>query len=111
MADPVEIPLYPDVPLYTETVNLDGVDYLLRFDYSAKEDRWFLSVFSAAGAPLRLGVKVLSGWNTLRLCRITGRPPGLLFASDPRSPTADAPGFADLGRRVRLFYFPTKAAT
>lgn len=106
LPDPLEIPLFPDVPLYTERVTLDGSEYTLRFDYSGREDRFYLSVFDASGAAVRRGMKVTSNWNTLRLCQTSNRPPGVLFFSDPRAADTDAPGFAELGRRVRCFYFP-----
>ena len=106
MADPLEIPIPLDTPLYEIRVELDGTSYTLRFDYSGKEDRWYLSIRLLDGAPVRRGLKVVAGWNVLRLCHTANRSPGVLFFSDPRSPIAPSPGFPDLGRDVRAFYFP-----
>lgn len=106
LPDPILLPLFVDTPLYTERVTLDGVEFTLRFDYSGREDRWYFAVYDAAGAKVRSGMKITSNWNTLRLCQNEGRPAGVIVFSDPRAPNTAAPSFAELGRRVLLFYLP-----
>lgn len=109
LPDPILFPLFPDVPLYRFDVTLDGVPFTLRLDYSGREDRWYLAVYDAQGVKVRSGMKVTSNWNTLRQCQNEGRPAGVLVFSDPRRPDSAAPAFAELGRRVLLFYFPGAA--
>lgn len=106
LADPIAIPLFADAPLYTERVTLNGAEFLLRFDYTAKEDRWYLSIFDVAGVAVRRGIKILPQWDMLRLCADERQPRGILFFADLRGSGRAAPAFADLGRRVALFYFP-----
>lgn len=106
LPDPILFPLFPDVPLYTMRVTLDGETFTLRFDYSGREDRWYLTVIDATGARVRSGMKITTNWNTLRLCQRGNRPKGILMFADPRRADAPAPAFADLGRSVALYYFP-----
>lgn len=106
LSDPVQIPIFSDTPLYTQRVTLNGSEFLLRFDYSGKEDRWYLSVFDAAGIAVRRGVKVIPNWDALRLVATETKPRGILFFADGSRGAKSAPAFADLGRRVALFYFP-----
>lgn len=105
LADPVELPTFVDTPLFTQRVTLNGIGYVLRFDYSGREDRWYLSLLKADGVTyLRRGIKIVANWNTFRLCRLDGRPAGALFFSDVRDVNAEAPSFRDLGRRVVMYY-------
>lgn len=104
MAALYEYILPTDVPLYEISAELDGRTYRFRFDYQAKSDRFFLSIYTAAGDALRRGIKVIAGWNVLRLCRSEDRPPGVIYFLDLASDEAQAPALRDLGRRVRFFY-------
>ncbi len=103
-----ELRLFPDVPLYEYRTALSGREYWLKFDYGAREDRWSLYLLDESKALFAGPLRIACGWDLLRQCRARkGCPPGLLIALDPsrtiESPGAP-PGFADLGRRVRLFY-------
>jgi hypothetical protein len=103
MAD-LEIPVALDVPLYNERVTLDGKEYLLAFDYSERENRWYLSVSDVNEKLLASGIKLVSNWPLLDQKADPGLPPGVLFAFDPLELEGDAPGFQDLGRGVTLIY-------
>lgn len=91
-----------DTPCFTMKATLGESDYVLRFDYQERQDRWYLGVYTADMAPVALGMKVVCAWDVLRCCALSARPPGkLVFASD----NEDAPpGFADLGRSCFLMY-------
>lgn len=99
-----EIPLPPDTALFTIQANLSGIDYVLLFDYSGKEDRFYLSILDASGEMLRSGIKVLCNWNVLRQWRGEGRPAGALIFSDGKETPPEGPGWGELGRSVRLYY-------
>lgn len=103
--DPQTIPLFPDTPLYTMRVSLNGREFTLRFDYSQREDRWFLSLYDSAGSPIRKGIKITPNVSALRLARHDPRTPRGLLAFSDTTPRIEAPGFADLGRRISLVYF------
>lgn len=103
-AEPVELPLFPDLPLYTQEVTLAGEQFTLRFDYNAKQDRFYLSILDSDDVLLRSGIKVVAAWSVLRLIA-DGRPRGSLIFADPRSADADPPSLPDLGRRVFLYFY------
>lgn len=103
------IPLPVDAPLFTQKVTLTGSDYVLRFDYSGRQDCWYCGLYDATRQPIKVGMKVVCGWDVLRTCALSSRPPGqLLFFSTKTSATPGAeqptPTFADLGRSVLLLY-------
>ncbi len=106
MATILEIPLFPEVPLYTERVTLDGRDYILRFDYAQREDRWFMSVDTPEGTTVRRGIKVTANYDVLKTCVHPDRPLGALLFLDVRrvNGAGEAPGFQDMGRTVKLVY-------
>lgn len=97
----IQIPI--GVPLYDLRVNLGGSEFSLRFDYSEKEDRWYVAVRDANDAPVVSGRKVVPNTNLLATATGENRPRGLLFVNGP----AVAPGFAELGRTHFLFWAPS----
>lgn len=106
MADPVEIPVTSSDPLYTMRTTLDSREYVLRLDYSQREDRWFLSVETTDGRALVKGIKVVSNWPLLRKYSNAELPPGRLMAIDFSPQGGSPPGGSDFGTRVKLLYFP-----
>lgn len=103
------IPLPIDTPLFTRKTTLTGVDYILRFDYHERQDRWYFGLYSAQNAPILVGRKVVCGWDVLRTCALSTRPPGQLFflsGADQRPP-----GFTDLGRSTILIYVDAEPQT
>jgi hypothetical protein len=104
----LEIPIALDTPLYTERVVLDGREYLFRFDWNGRESRWRFDIGTVEEVWLARGIKVLCGFPLLRRFTAETFPAGDLIAVDfsPDIETGEAPTFYELGRRVRLFYFP-----
>lgn len=107
MADPIEVPIPTDAPLYTLRVTLDGAEWLILVDWDGREGRWYLSLGTVDGAWVVRGVKVVADWPLLRHVRGGGGPPGNLYAAD-FSNRGEPPGYSDFGpgRRVRLLYQP-----
>ena len=102
---PVFVPVFSSVPLYTEQVRLDGQDYILYFDWSNREQRWYLSISDVDNASLVAGLKVMANTNLLvRHQSIAALPQGALMAMDLETGGVP-PAFADFGSRVRLFYY------
>lgn len=101
-----EITLFAGSPLHEQRVTLGGEDFVLRFDYSEREDRWYLSVYDAAGASVRRGMKVNCNWDVLRMGSATNRPAGaLVFLDTTRNrDSGEAPTFGEFGRTVKLGY-------
>lgn len=102
----IDVRLPKDTALYTIDVDLDGLRFALRFDYSAREDRYYMSVYDADGAAVRRGLKVLPNVAMLRLVRVGSRPPSELVFFVPASKGADdePPTYEALGRSVQLSY-------
>jgi hypothetical protein len=106
MSNPVEIPVASGAPLYSERITLDGIEYIFKFDWTEREDRWFLSIFSVSGTPLALGIKIVANWSLLRRFSSKDLPQGVLAAVDMSPQEGESPGFFDFGTRVKLLYYP-----
>ncbi len=104
--DPIEVPLAFDTPLYTIRVTLDGVEYILKFDWNDRENRWYMGFFSIDEDPLAVGIKVVANWPLLRRFTDDRLPPGELFATDLSPMLGESPTYSELGTRVRLMYYP-----
>jgi hypothetical protein len=105
LLDPIEVPVAVDVPLYTMRVVLDEREYEIRMDWNGREGRWYLGINTVEGRSLYHGVKVVADWPLLRRLVDPEAPRGMLVARDFAG-SGEPPGFGDLGRRVRLLYFP-----
>lgn len=109
--EPIEIPLPLDLPLFDMRTRLDGREYDLRFDWNGRERRWYLARLSSSGETIVRGVKVIADFPLLLhvkshpLC-----PPGTLIGVDFSDQRGEPPDYVDLGRRVRLLYFPATGA-
>jgi len=102
---PLIVPVFPGEPLYKERVRLDDRDYILRFDWSQREQRYYLSIFDLDETPLLLGAKVVANWDLLSRNGFDPRlPPGPLIPMDLESGGVP-PSRTDFGTRVRLFYY------
>lgn len=106
MSDPIEIPISEDTPLYSERIGLDGRDFLFEFDWNDREGRWYLSIRGVDETPLALGIKVVANWPLLRRFSDPSLPQGSLFAADLSPENGESPTYLELGKRVRLLYFP-----
>jgi len=101
------IPTTPGVPFYTQKTRLDGVDYILGFRYSQREDRWYFSIYDSEENPILLGLKLVTNWPLLQAYRFnTLVPPGEIMAIDLTN-DGTPPGLDELGegKRVQLTYF------
>lgn len=107
MSEPIEIPLANAVPLWVQRTTLDEREYLFRFDWNGRENRWAMSLSTITGDEVCRGIKLVANWSILRRFRWNPVcPQGLLVAQDFSPQGGEPPGFYDLGKRVRLVYFP-----
>jgi hypothetical protein len=78
------------------TVDLDGVDFQVRFQFNSRESFWYFDLLDAERNVLRAGIKVVSNYPMLRLFRdLETRPAGELMSFDTRLEPGD-PGLEDL---------------
>ena len=102
---PLIIPVFPGEPLYQERVRLEGRDYIFRFDWSSREERYYMSIKDQDETNLLIGLKVIANWGFLIRTKFnTALPPGDLIAIDLES-GGEPPTFNDFGTRVKLYYF------
>ena len=106
MSTPLEIPLPLDTPLFTMSVTLDGRSYTLQLDYCEREFRWYMNIATDDGVKLASGIKIIPDWPLLRKNVDARLPPGILLAADVSGAGGEPPTFQDLGRRVKLWYYP-----
>lgn len=104
-ADPIELPILLDTPLSEQRVKLDDRWYDLRLDWIGRQRRWHLSLYSD-GVSIATGRKIVP-WTLLLTARSHDLAPrGILAAVDFSDQQGEPPDFADLGRRVKLLYWP-----
>ena len=92
-------------PYSVQTTTLDGVPYLLNFQYNQREDCWYLLLQTVDGQNIYGYVKLVVGWNLLGQCADNRKPAGdlvVITTTQDDSP----PGFNDLlpGGRCQLQY-------
>lgn len=103
----LRIPTAPETPLYEQRVRIDDRDYVFLFDYSQREDRWYLTVSLEDGTVLVRGWKLVTGVGLGPRVAHRDMFTGILVV---QTFTVDqsAPGWGELGdnRRCQLIYIP-----
>lgn len=107
------IPTRTDLTNYELTVELDGVDFDLRFLWNDRDESWYLTITetqetsideeTGEKVPLLSGVPINIGVPLMRVLTSLDRPSGELLAFDTTG-TGTAPGKTELGSRVLLYY-------
>ncbi len=97
---------FSDVPLYTARVSLDGVTYIMNWDYNGKEDRLYFDFLLADGTVLLRGIKVVLYYPLLSRTANPNSTPGDLICTAPEVDDTP-PGLGELGsdRRCQLWYY------
>lgn len=88
---------------YEQTVKLDGSSYVLRFEWSERERRWYMDIETVDGTVLATAIKVCADRNLFAHLTSDLRPMGQLWCVD-RTGTGGDPDLRDLGTRVVLYY-------
>jgi hypothetical protein len=87
-------------PFFSQSVVLDGSNYILRFQYNQRESVYYLSIMDAAlGTDILSGIKLVSNWSLIQRYNggdIVGLPPGELLVV-PNSTNDSPPTFGELG--------------
>lgn len=97
------VPTFTDTDDYDETVDLDGVKYVLAFQYNARNDSWYMSISDRSENLIVAGIRLVTAVSLLGRARDSRLPPGVIFMMDTTNAGIDA-GFADIGQRVLLIY-------
>lgn len=98
-----EIPLDSNYAVFEQTCSLDGRQFVLRFNWNERAERWFLSIADADGNDLAGGIGLCAHYPLLLGLRSPDLPAGEFVvvdsSSEPRDPQRD-----DLGTRAKLLY-------
>jgi hypothetical protein len=95
----LRIPVSLDTPSYRLRCTLSGVEYVFRFDWNGRADRWYLDLLTVDLLPIARGLKLIALYPLLQRSVSPLRPPGDFFVFATRTP-----GFSDLGRSATLLY-------
>lgn len=99
-----EIPCNPDgAPSFSETVNINGSYYVLKFDWNTRDDVWLLSIFDTDNNVIIGNMKLVVDYELMSMHKVLGMPNVRLFLFD-FSGQSEACGFDDLGNRCKLVY-------
>lgn len=104
---PVRFPFDPDVPHFTQTVELDGRRYVARVVYNQRADRYTLDLQLEGGEVLVTGVRMVPGRPLLRRYLYRDAHPGgelMLVVLDSSSDEAPKLGEIGTGKRTELWY-------
>jgi hypothetical protein len=90
---------------YRQSTPLDGVVFVLRFDWNARDSNWYLSVHDADDEPISgcVGRKLVADYPVLQRSVAEGRPAGDLLVV---SGSGEDPGLFELGDGSILTYVP-----
>lgn len=104
----LNIPVPGTTDAFTESLELDGTIYELKFRWNARDRHWMLDVITG-GDLLMAGIKLVISDDLLaRDLRPEGLPPGRLFVADLDNLDRD-PEETLFGDRVLLRYEPLNA--
>lgn len=101
------IPTLTDQPFYSIRARLEDRDYTLEFRYSARQSRYFLSLYDTEDNPVICGLKLVSNVMLLRFYHHRENvPPGELMVTCAALDKS-SPAFGELGegQRCQLSYF------
>jgi hypothetical protein len=100
----VNIPA-PGTPLFDMRTTLNGVEYVLLFDWHDRESRWYMSVFDVSGNTITAGIKLLANWPLYSRETLPQAPHGQFIVSDPEGLPAQ---LADFGLRTVFQFWPAE---
>lgn len=91
---------------YEYSVDLDGVEYTLKFQYNAREGFWYLHrLYDRTGNILASGIKLVAGVPLLLGRNDDGLPAGTLIVVDHAGEFKEDPGADNLGTDFFVVYF------
>lgn len=89
---------------YNQLTQLDGLEYLLEFIWSARETCWYLNIYDQNSNPIALFIRLVVTSSLLTRFVDPVTPPGVLFCLDTSGTNTEIATPDDLGARVLLIY-------
>jgi len=104
---PLLIPTSTAFSSYVQRTTLDGVDYLLRFQFNQRLGRWFCDVRDVTESPIAMGLPIVVNYEIGRWVIDERWIAGRIATLDQEAADDQAaidPGLRDLGARVLMTY-------
>lgn len=97
-------------PYYVQRTDLEGREYVFSFDWSTREQVWYMSLLDSEETEIVCSVKLVCDWPLLFRLASTAAPPGQ-FLVISKTTDDSPPGKDDLapGGRCELTYVPSDA--
>lgn len=110
MAEPLIIPTLADgTRYYEQRTQLDGTEYLFRFMWNPRRNRWAFDLTDVDENPIILGQSIVPDLDLLRRSVVPQKPPGLLVCIKTQE-ELEAPGLETLGNGFILAYLEANDA-
>lgn len=103
MAEIQQIPIDSTFPSFKIRTELEGVSYILRFDWNGRSERWHMGIYDSDETPIQVGLVMNINWDMIGRFAELELPPGLLMLYDTSGRNEEA-GRNDLGDRCVLIY-------
>lgn len=100
----IEIFINASLPRFPQTVELDGQQYLFRFDWNTRTSSWTMDISQPDGTALISGTRLVGDWSPIQHRVSEDLPPGRLMLLDTTG-DGDDPTRDSLGVNHKLFYF------
>lgn len=91
------------IPFYTESMQLDGVTFILDIQWNQVMGAWYVGISDAESNQLVCGRRIVVGTAPFGKFADPRLPAGLIMPIDTSNQDLD-PGLNDLGDRVQLIY-------
>ena len=95
-----------DFPSFRQTVLLDEVNYVLKFDWNSRYNFWALSFYDILFNPIVLGIKIVLNYELINKFNAYDMPQGLMYAVDPNDNFDPIEKDDFINGRVSLIYIP-----
>ena len=92
---------------FEKRISLDGRDYILRFLFNTREEKWYLDINDQDNVPIVSGLKLVLNIDLVRRLTDERRPKGALHVFENASSNEQQidPGLSSLGLDIQLVYF------
>jgi hypothetical protein len=103
----ITIPVYPQVSArWITSIELDGIQYTLRFDWSTRESLWYMDILDLDGNAILTSICLLPSYYLLaQYIGVPNIPPGEFILLDEESNIDTAiVTYDNLGDRFKLNY-------
>jgi hypothetical protein len=96
--------LFDGTARYSQSISLNGVTYIMLFDWNDRDKHWYFSLTDEDGQPIKgyMSRKLVVNWPVSPWSTDTGRPTGFLYTASTKH--AD-PVLDTLGLDILLMYY------